>query len=90
VPSSKPNTEHKTQKTKTTLQLVWGVLLVLAGIGVMFRIPQVMPQIRQIEYFSGVLPFIYFCFYFMAVLLIAGGAKKIYDNYKKVNRGKDK
>jgi hypothetical protein len=43
-----------------------------------------MPQIKQIEYFSSVIPFIYFCFYFMAVFLIAGGAKKIYDNYKRV------
>jgi hypothetical protein len=42
-----------------------------------------MPQIRQIEYFAGVIPFIYFCFYFMAVFLIAGGAKKIHQNYKK-------
>jgi len=65
------------------LQLVWGVLLVTAGVGLFFRIPEVMPQVRQIEYFVGVMPFIYFCFYFMAVFLIAGGAKKIYQNYKK-------
>jgi hypothetical protein len=68
---------------KAKLQLAWGVLLVMAGVGLFFRIPQVMPQIRQIEYFSGVLPFIYFCFYFMAVFLIVGGAKKIHQNYKK-------
>ncbi|MCU0602176.1 MAG: hypothetical protein MUC33_05885 [Desulfobacterales bacterium] len=68
---------------KHKLQLVWGVLLVTAGVGLFFRIPEVMPQVRQIEYFTGVLPFIHFCFYFMAVFLIAGGAKKIYANYKK-------
>jgi len=68
---------------KARLQLVWGVLLVTAGVGLFFRIPAVMPQVRQIEYFVGVMPFIYFCFYFMAVFLIAGGAKKIYQNYKK-------
>ena len=68
---------------KARLQLVWGVLLVTAGVGLFFRIPEVMPQVRQIEYFVGVMPFIYFCFYFMAVFLIAGGAKKIYQNYKK-------
>lgn len=65
---------------KDRLQLIWGVLLVLAGIGLFFRIPQVMPQVRQIEYFAAVIPFIYFCFYFMAVFLIAGGGKKIYDH----------
>ena len=70
---------------KPKLQLVWGALLVAAGVGLFFRIPQVMPQIRQIEYFAAVLPFIYFCFYFMAVFLIAGGLRKLYLNYKKLN-----
>ena len=69
---------------KHKLQLFWGALLVLAGVGLFFRIPEVIPQVRQIEYFAGVMPFIYFCFYFMAVFLIGGGAKKIYANYKKV------
>jgi hypothetical protein len=66
--------------SKATLHFVWGLLLVTAGVGLLFRIPQVMPQIRQIEYFSGVIPFIYFCMYFIAVFLIAGGARKIYLN----------
>jgi hypothetical protein len=65
---------------KAQFQLVWGVLLVMAGVGLLFRIPQVMPQIRQIESFSGVIPFIYFCMYFIAVFLIAGGARKLYLN----------
>jgi hypothetical protein len=65
---------------KSNFQLIWGLLLTLAGVGLLFRIPQVMPQIRQIEYFASVIPFIYFCFYFMAALLIAGGVKKIYDH----------
>jgi hypothetical protein len=72
---------------KSKLQLAWGVLLVMTGVGLLFRIPEVMPQIRQIEYFSGVLPFIYFCFYFMAVFLIGGGAKKIYRHYKESTGG---
>ncbi len=67
---------------KQRVQLAWGVLLVLAGAGLCFRIPQVMPQIRQIEYFAGIMPFIYFCMYFMAVFLIAGGARKLYLNWR--------
>ena len=66
----------------TNIQIVWGVVLVLAGIGVFFRIPQVMPKIEKIEQFSSILFFIRFCFYFLGVLLIGGGAKKIYDNYR--------
>jgi bacteriorhodopsin len=72
---------------KPKLQLVWGVLLVLAGVGLIFRIPQVMPQIRQIEYFAAVIPFIYFCMYFVAVFLIAGGARKIYLNSNRPKSG---
>jgi hypothetical protein len=68
------------ENTKATLQLVWGLLLMTAGVGLLFRIPQVMPQIGQIEYFSGVIPFIYFCMYFIAVFLIAGGGRKLYFN----------
>lgn len=70
-------------KNKTVVHIVWGIVLVLAGIGVFFRIPQVIPKIEQIEQFSSVIFFIRFCFYFLGVLLIGGGAKKIYDNYPK-------
>ncbi|MBU3981446.1 MAG: hypothetical protein KKG97_09050 [Proteobacteria bacterium] len=65
------------------IQFVWGVVLVMAGIGVFFRIPQVMPEIQKIEHFSSAIFFIRFFFYFLGVLLIGGGAKKIYDNYQK-------
>lgn len=69
---------------KPKLQLVWGVLLVLAGVGMFFRIPQVMPQIKQIDYFAAVIPFIYFCLYFVAVFLIAGGTRKLYLNTQRL------
>jgi hypothetical protein len=67
---------------KHPFQLAWGLLLTLAGIGVLFRIPQVMPQIEQIDYFKGVTPFLYFSFYLIAVILIGGGLKKIYAYFK--------
>jgi hypothetical protein len=65
--------------SRTNLQIVWGVLLVSAGVGMFFRIPQVAPEIREIPAFAPAMPFIYFCLYFVAVALVAGGAKKIYD-----------
>lgn len=73
-----------TDKNIVYIQLGWGTLLILAGIGVFFRIPQVMPQIKQIEYFASIIWFVYFCFYMLGILLILGGAKKIYTNYKKI------
>ena len=71
-------------KNKIHVQLVWGGLLVLAGIGVFFRIPQVMPEIKTIEYFTSAIWFIYICFYLLGILLIMGGAMKIYKNYRKL------
>ena len=70
---------------KNTLQLIWGVVLVLAGIGVFFRIPQLMPGIKKIEQFTSYLYFIYFCFYLLAILLIAGGGRKVYTYLKQSN-----
>ena len=71
-------------KKKIHIQLVWGGLLVLAGIGVFFRIPQVMPRIKTIESFSSVIWFIYICFYLLGILLIMGGARKLWENYRKL------
>ena len=70
---------------KNTLQLIWGILLLLAGIGVFFRIPQVMPEIEKINHFSRYIIFIYFCFYLLGILLIVGGGKKIYNHLKRSN-----
>ncbi len=62
------------------IQLIWGLLLVLAGLGVFYRIPQVLPKIADIDYFANSLTLIKFSFYFLGVLLIYGGGKKMYDN----------
>lgn len=70
-------------KDKITLQFIWGIALFLAGIGVFFRIPQVMPQIKAIPQFADVIGFIYFCFYLLGILLIGGGIRKLTHTYKK-------
>ncbi|MDF1591366.1 MAG: hypothetical protein P1P89_07630 [Desulfobacterales bacterium] len=72
-------------KTRTLVQLVWGIALVLAGIGVFFRIPYVMPKIEKIEQFAGVMVFIRVSFYLLGILLVSGGAQKIF-NYTRKNR----
>jgi hypothetical protein len=71
-------------KSSAQSQIVWGILLILAGIGVFYRIPQVMPRIEKIEQFSSAMFFIRFCFYFLGVLLIGGGVKKVYNNSGKL------
>jgi hypothetical protein len=85
------NQNGDTQKPTSTKdktspgQLIWGVALVLAGLGVFYRIPQVLPQIATIDYFAGALWIIRLCFYLMGIILIGGGVKKILRHY----RGRD-
>ena len=72
-------------RNKTFVQIIWGVALVFAGLAVFFRIPQVMPRIEKIEQFSSAMVYIRFCFYLLGILLVGGGSKKIYDNYRKLD-----
>jgi hypothetical protein len=79
------NSQEDTKgKNKPVIQVIYGIALTLAGMGVFYRIPQVMPRIEQMHQFSSVMGFIHFCFYLLGVLLIGGGLKKIYENYKKL------
>ena len=70
---------------KRTVQLIWGVMLVLMGIGVFYRIPQIMPDIEKIEHFASMTLYIRFCFYLIGALLIGGGSKKVYAHFKKTD-----
>ncbi|MGA9178091.1 MAG: hypothetical protein WBZ05_12690 [Desulfobacterales bacterium] len=84
-PEKSSNSQNNTTgKNKPVIQVIYGIALTLAGIGVIYRIPQVMPRVEQIQQFSSVIGFIRFSFYLMGVLLIGGGLKKIYGNYKKL------
>ena len=69
-------------KNKAIIQICWGLALLLMGVAVFFRLPQVMPEIRKIEYFTSSIGFVKFCFYLLGVLLVFGGAKKLYANIK--------
>jgi choline-glycine betaine transporter len=72
-------------RQKSIFQIFWGVLLSLAGVGLLFRIPGIMLEIEQIGSFSSSKVFIRICFYFIAALLIGGGVKKIRHNYKNLS-----
>jgi hypothetical protein len=73
------------ERLKAKLHTFYGIALFLAGFGMLYRIPQVMPKITQIAQFEAAAWFIYFCLYLMAIALIVGGGRKIYENYKKLN-----
>lgn len=71
-----------TNRQVNQAQIIWAIALILAGLGVFFRIPQVMPKIEQIPRFANAAGFIKFCFYFIGVFLIGGGCKKLYEQYR--------
>lgn len=62
-------------------QLIWGLALMAAGVGVFLALPARMEQIaalRQAEPYSLDMLFIRFCIGLMGVLLIGGGARKVW------------
>ena len=69
-------------KNKAVFQLIWGVLLLLMGVLLFFQVPQVMERIVQIEYYASIKWIIRIIIYVIAVILIGGGAKKLFENYK--------
>jgi hypothetical protein len=69
-------------KSKAKYQLIWGILLTVMGLSLFFQVPQVMERIVQIEYYASIKWFIRIIIYLIAVMLIGGGAKKIYDNVR--------
>ena len=69
-------------RSKAIYHVVWGALLLLMGVLLLIQVPQVMERITRIEYHKFVLWFIRIIIYIIALLLIGGGARKIYENYK--------
>jgi hypothetical protein len=53
------------------------------GMALIFRSPQVMERIVQIEYYAPISWLIRIILYFIAVILIGGGSKKIWAIFKK-------
>jgi len=76
-----PKTEnkHKPQTSEgiNTVQLIWGVALVLMGISVFFRIPHLISRISGSGQTISDQFFVRFCLYLMAVVLFGGGVKKL-------------
>ncbi|MCF8024718.1 MAG: hypothetical protein K9J79_04455 [Desulfobacteraceae bacterium] len=63
--------------SRDLLQLIWGVALVVMGVAFFFRISVIMEQAKDIEYLASARVFLRIAFYFMAVILLGGGIKKI-------------
>ena len=78
------NDKKETSRAWVVTQLIYGVALLLAGVGIFFMMSQKMAQMESMEVTQFYISFTRFCFYLIALLLIGGGSKKIYDNYQKL------
>ncbi len=68
---------------KRTFTFYYGIVLIAVGIGVFMRIPEVMPQVAAIEFFTEKIAIVKFCFYMLGGLLILAGGIRVFKNYKK-------
>ena len=68
---------------KKTFTFYYGLVLIAVGLGVFYRIPQVMPQVAAIEFFNEKLMIVKFCFYMLGFLLILAGGIRVFKNFKK-------
>lgn len=69
-------------RQENIIQIIWGGLLLLMGIALLFRIPHIIPKIQEVDAFSSEINFKRICLYLVCCLLIGGGVKKIKAQYK--------
>ncbi len=69
-------------QNKMAIQFIWGSALVAAGVGIFIALPRKMAQLSQMEYTDFYILFTRLCFYLIALLLIGGGGKKLYDTFR--------
>jgi hypothetical protein len=70
------------KQSKRNVQLIWGGALILMGVAVFFRIPQVMPKLAEMGQSATTIGFIRICFYLLGFILVGGGVKKIMGQFK--------
>jgi len=73
------------KQSKISIQLIWGGALILMGVAVFFRVPQVMPKLAEMGQSATTIGFIRVCFYLMGFILVGGGLKKVINHYKSVD-----
>jgi hypothetical protein len=67
---------------KKNFGFYYGVILLLVGLGVFYRIPSVMLQVETIDFFQQKLFLVRSSFYILGGLLVLIGIIRIHKNYK--------
>lgn len=69
---------------KQKFTFYYGIILIIVGIAVFIRVPQVIPQIETIEFFKNKIGIVKFCFYFLGFLLVLAGGIRVVKTHKKL------
>ncbi|MCP4745743.1 MAG: hypothetical protein GY874_06320 [Desulfobacteraceae bacterium] len=64
------------------VQFVWGVALLMMGLGVFIRTPSVMPRVAEAVPSVFAQSFFRYCMYLIGAILICGGIGKIVQYFK--------
>ena len=78
-----------TKPKNSNVQLLWGAALVLMGIAVFFRLPQVVPKLAAMGQSDVTIGFIRVCFYIIGFILVGGGIRKFVSHFKPDEKGSD-
>lgn len=77
--------EKKQSELRQRIQLIWGFALAAMGFAFFFRVSEVMNRIGNFSNFSSNSMFIRVALYLVAIILIAGGAKKIHSFFNRTD-----
>lgn len=67
---------------KKKFRFYYGIILIAVGLGVFYRIPQVIPKIETIEFFRQKIFLVKFCFYILGLFLVWAGGIRIFKTDK--------
>jgi len=67
---------------KKKINFYYGIVIVVVGLSVFYRIPQVMPRVATIDFLAQKLFIVKVCFYILGGLLVLAGSIRIFKNYK--------
>jgi uncharacterized membrane protein HdeD (DUF308 family) len=70
------------KRSHNTTQLIWGAVLVLMGVAVFFRLPQVVPKLAEMGQSEFTIGFFRICLYIIGFILIGGGIRKWIQHFQ--------
>ena len=77
------------KRPNNNIQLAWGAALILMGVAVFFRLPQVVPKLTEMGLPAFTIGFFRICLYIIGFVLVGGGVRKwiLHFNQKETSSG---